>query len=891
MKMSYTNASQEEMGNIRESTKRLEWRNLTYFSSSSSSSSGPLLDDCYGRLHPGEVSAIVGPSGAGKSTLMNILSGRMAWDYYYGKQNRARNGTLSGVIRYGEIELLNTNGTSQKSSRKVQQQLRELIGYVMQDDALLPRQTVRETLEFHAWLRMVDRTDGQSAKETVRAKVDEILRKLNLSEKQDLYVGDSNLKGISGGEKKRLAIGIELLKSPQILFLDEPTSGLDSYSALQLGKLLRELAIAEQIIICCCVHQPSSELFELFDVCTLLRKGKILIKGYVNSEGVRAYGGLRTTLCGKKDYTCPQDENDLSGDDDDPRELKVIHSHKHSNSKTCLPCLLKPEDESLLEDLSALPSFLKQIAKRPVPKGVNLAAHVLELASDQSLSGKEYEEIQMHTARLHELLWDVFKEEGASGLSRSSTTPEESDLCEKDATLKRLKDLQSSVEKIRKDLRKKELVPPTPENVIDLEGLEDRSTDDEEDDTQSLLSRLSVGPSNNTPALYTQKNTGKKNMVHSEPRSNFFRQVQQLTKRDLKERLRDPLTIVMRFLVPFIQISMICLAYVNTGRELTRFERFLGAQALERGERIQLQDSAGFTTKIREHWGKADDMPFMAYVQAGTLAVLTFQRDRLVFMREYFGNAYSLAAYFLSKFLVEVLFLLIQIPLLQVTIPYFLLGCSGSILAYYAVTFLAALAGGSLGTLLASAAPMHPERIIQLAPLILSTMTNIFIGNFRSPADIWPPLAFFGFLFSETRTGPIIAKAEIGSGAKGWFKEKCAKLFASDKLPWHSVETLNSSVGETMKALENSCSQLKELVNSGQYSLDAVPLSDKVVKRQCSCFAVSRFKFVEERYPGWNDSEDDVKMAWMVGQVLLIVVGFRLLACLLLWRNSQTMLK
>ena len=158
-----------------------------------------------------------------------------------------------------------------------QNKFKQVSGYVMQDDALLGHLTPRELLRFSARLRL-PRT---MTKKEQYARVEEAIGRLNLQKCADTRIGIPGIKrGISGGERKRTSIALELLTNPMLLFLDEPTSGLDSNTALFLIRHLHFLA-AEGRSIICTIHQPSSEMVLLFDDIFWLTEGKLVYSGPV----------------------------------------------------------------------------------------------------------------------------------------------------------------------------------------------------------------------------------------------------------------------------------------------------------------------------------------------------------------------------------------------------------------------------------------------------------------------------------------------------------------------------------------------------------------------------------------------------------------------------------
>ena len=145
----------------------------------------------------------------------------------------------------------------------------------MQDDTLQGSLTVRENLMFSANLRLPSSLNYQQRVD----KVNEVIEVLGLTKSADTSVGDVFRRGVSGGERRRTSVGMELLTMPAILFLDEPTSGLDSLSALRICKLLQDLAKNLRLTIICTIHQPSSTVFECFDKLLLLSRGQMVYFG------------------------------------------------------------------------------------------------------------------------------------------------------------------------------------------------------------------------------------------------------------------------------------------------------------------------------------------------------------------------------------------------------------------------------------------------------------------------------------------------------------------------------------------------------------------------------------------------------------------------------------
>ncbi|EJD01720.1 uncharacterized protein FOMMEDRAFT_111764 [Fomitiporia mediterranea MF3/22] len=221
-----------------EMTDIFSWQNLRYTVPIGKGETRLLLDDVSGYVVPGKLTALMGESGAGKTTLLNVLAGR----------------TDTGVISGDRF----VNGQALPHDFQAQ------TGYCQQMDTHLPETTVREALLFSAKLRQ-PRSVPLSEKE---AYVETCLKMCGLEAYADAIVGSLNVE-----YKKRTTIGVELAAKPKLLlFLDEPTSGLDSQSAWAIMAFLRDLADHGQAILCT-IHQPSSELFQVFDRLLLLRKG------------------------------------------------------------------------------------------------------------------------------------------------------------------------------------------------------------------------------------------------------------------------------------------------------------------------------------------------------------------------------------------------------------------------------------------------------------------------------------------------------------------------------------------------------------------------------------------------------------------------------------------
>lgn len=182
------------------------------------------------RAKPWEILAIVGPSGAGKSTLLEILAGKIT----------AQTSTI----------FINKKPIDKARFKKIS-------GYVTQKDTLFPLLTVEETLMFSAKLRL------KLPPCHLASRVDSLIQELGLGHVARARIGDDKNRGISGGERRRVSIGVDVIHDPRVLILDEPTSGLDSTSALQILDMLKTMADTRGRTIILTIHQPGIKEYSL----------------------------------------------------------------------------------------------------------------------------------------------------------------------------------------------------------------------------------------------------------------------------------------------------------------------------------------------------------------------------------------------------------------------------------------------------------------------------------------------------------------------------------------------------------------------------------------------------------------------------------------------------
>ncbi|KAJ8428919.1 hypothetical protein Cgig2_024884 [Carnegiea gigantea] len=250
-------------GKRRTSAYKIETKSVTYKLCSSSfqnlswfgrrgkdqRASRPILQDVTFEAKSGELTAIAGPSGAGKTTLLEILAAKIP----------------PTKLTSGKV-LINNQPVDPKLFRR-------LSGYVTQEDALFPLLTVEETLMYSTLLKL----SGERKIATQRVR--ELIKELGLHHVAESRIGGGSDHGISGGEKRRVSIGVELVHNPSVLLIDEPTSGLDSASALHIISMLKSMVVRQGKTIVITIHQPGFRILELLDQVVLLSDGLVLHNG------------------------------------------------------------------------------------------------------------------------------------------------------------------------------------------------------------------------------------------------------------------------------------------------------------------------------------------------------------------------------------------------------------------------------------------------------------------------------------------------------------------------------------------------------------------------------------------------------------------------------------
>uniref|UniRef100_A0A0E0JDG4 ABC transporter domain-containing protein n=1 Tax=Oryza punctata TaxID=4537 RepID=A0A0E0JDG4_ORYPU len=286
-----------------------------------------LLSNASGEAKPGRLLALMGPSGSGKTTLLNVLADQL---------------TASPSLHLSGI------------------------AYVRQEDLFFSQLTVRETLSLAAELQL-PRTLTPERKE---GYVNDLLFRLGLVNCADSIVGDAKVRGISGGEKKRLSLACELIASPSIIFADEPTTGLDAFQAEKVMETLRQLAEDGHTVICS-IHQPRGSVYGKFDDIVLLSEGEVVYMGPAKEEPLLYFASLGL-------YHCPDHVN--------PAEfLADLISVDYSSAESVQSS--QKRIENLIEEFSNKVAITESNSSLTNPEGSEFSPNLIQKSTTKHRRG------------------------------------------------------------------------------------------------------------------------------------------------------------------------------------------------------------------------------------------------------------------------------------------------------------------------------------------------------------------------------------------------------------------------------------------------------------------------------------------------------------------------
>ncbi|GJN37634.1 hypothetical protein PR202_gb26609 [Eleusine coracana subsp. coracana] len=295
-----------------------------------------------GEAKPGRLQALMGPSGSGKTTLLNVLAGQLS---------ASPSLHLSGHL-YVNGRPMSKGGYK--------------IAYVRQEDLFFSQLTVRETLSLAAELQLPD----TMAPERKDGYIKDLLFRLGLVNCADSIVGDAKVRGISGGEKKRLALACELIASPSVIFADEPTTGLDAFQAEKVMETLRKLAEDGHTVICS-IHQPRGSVYSKFDDIVLLSEGEVVYMGPAKEEPLSYFASLG--------YQCPDHMN--------PAEfLADLISVDYSSAETVQSS--QKRIENLIEAFADKVPITEVTNSTTKPEGSELSAKLVQKSTKKQKRAK-----------------------------------------------------------------------------------------------------------------------------------------------------------------------------------------------------------------------------------------------------------------------------------------------------------------------------------------------------------------------------------------------------------------------------------------------------------------------------------------------------------------------
>jgi ABC-type multidrug transport system ATPase subunit len=285
------------------------------------------------RVESGNLIGIMGGSGVGKTTLLKLLHGKF--------KPTTGNLSINGCdIHYDSEEI------------------KGLIGYVPQDDMLIEELTVWQNLYFNARLCF-----GNYTEEQLNSIVEKVLTDLDLLEIKDLQVGDTLNKKVSGGQRKRLNIGLELMREPVVLFIDEPTSGLSSFDSEKVMNLIKNQSLTGKLVFTI-IHQPSSDILKMFDRLWILDKGGYMI---YDGDPVEAlvYFKTETSQANAAESECPSCGNIKTDNILEIIEVKVIDNAGYPGNER----QISPEEWHEKYRKKMMPVIDRQPGKLPITPG------------------------------------------------------------------------------------------------------------------------------------------------------------------------------------------------------------------------------------------------------------------------------------------------------------------------------------------------------------------------------------------------------------------------------------------------------------------------------------------------------------------------------------------
>lgn len=573
----------------------LQFSNVSYFLNGRQ-----ILTGIQGVAHPGQVMAIMGASGAGKTTFLDILA------------RKNKRGLVQGDF-YVNGEKVDDN------------EYRNVVGFVDQEDTLLPTLTVHETILTSALLRL-PRDMGNAVKEQ---RVFEVEKQLGIFHIKDQLIGsaEGRGRGISGGEKKRVGIACELVTSPSILFLDEPTSGLDAYNAFNVIESLVNLAKMYNRTVIFTIHQPRSNIVALFDQLILLAKGKTVYSGQFSS--CQAYFD-------QIGYTCPPGFNIAD-------YLVDLTMHASSTRSAEEPTLSVDARPDATRTTSSSLRAVKSVASASNLSGDNISTADSFQDGPNRPRGKRRQSIKQRQDK------HLYTRKKSSGNDTPKTDEEDNLLENSDQWLPLSRQQGAVPPQIMED---PDHLPPIASGfVTDLDVLVTSYSSSivaaavREDISTSVESAL-IANGSADPASQLRNGGAANAHMPGYARVGLFRQFIILSKRTWRNLYRNPMLMLTHYAIAILLAVLSGYLFYGLTDDIKGFQNRLGLFFF-----------------------------VLALFGFSTLTSLTvFSSERLLFMRERANGYYSPITYFAAKVVFDIVPLRLIPPIIMGVIVYPMVG-------------------------------------------------------------------------------------------------------------------------------------------------------------------------------------------------------------------------
>ncbi|KAI3662011.1 hypothetical protein MP638_005459 [Amoeboaphelidium occidentale] len=697
-----------------------------------------VLKGVYGQVKPGEVLAILGTSGAGKTTCLDILAGK------------SKAGFVSGSL------LIN-------GKTPTREQFKRISGYVDQEDTLLETLTVYETLMFSAELRL-PKSMSYAQK---RRRVSETMIELGIEHIANSRVGSSGKRGISGGEKRRVSIAMELVTSPSVLYLDEPTSGLDSYNAYSVVQCLTTLAKKYNRTIILSIHQPRSNIFALFDKLLLLAEGGYMVysgpifahkthEGKSNlEEWLKDIGAECPPGFNLADYLIDMTktglipaENDVSGSG---AGLGIGGSSANRYSSASEQSQAEKTDSQI---------GMKRLSAPSTPTGFSGQKAV-------TLDMNDVAELQSKYPHLYPLVMGFLKSKACYEMNESisreifSHTPGHHNTATSAAAAANVHPngpaSPSLIQPKTPDLQQEQIPSPEAGDINDIDYTNESSAllPDNTPHSARLGDVASVSESsslmNDLPRFrFMFESLFGLTIPNQRDRIGLWDQFIILSKRTFMNFYRNPFLMYAHYGIAIFLAVTLGTLYFKVSTEVDGFQNRLGYF---------------FVT-------------FVSFALMSLSSLEAFSNERLLFIRERSNGYYGAFVYYIAKVLFDIIPLRVGPALVLGSISYFMVGLQGGLAfpKFLLVLVLFNMTTAAMCFVIAAMCGRQVGLALMLGILMLlfsMTFSGFFLNKSKLPTvmSVFPYLSFFGYAFEAVLVNEIpqltLRDPEIGIPVSG----------------------------------------------------------------------------------------------------------------------------